>query len=106
MRAFTAGVLTGAALTAAAVLAAPAKSAPIGDAVIAYTAVFGSSLCAALDAHPTFDMVTHIADVIVSDGLTLEQAGQVVFLATTEICPRHRALILDYANDIVGGKPV
>lgn len=83
---------------AAALIAAPAVSAQPGDAVIAYTAVFGGSLCAALDAHPTFDMITSIGQVIVDDGLTWEQAGEVVYLATTEICPRHRNLINEYAQ--------
>lgn len=95
------------AAVAAALIAAPAASAePIGDLVIAYAATFGGSLCAALDTQPTHAMITNIGQAIVDDGLTWEQAGQVVYLATTEICPRHRSLVLDYAGTYLQGTPI
>ena len=97
IRAYTLGVLTGSFLTAGVVLlATPAKAEPIGDAVVAYAAVFGDALCAALDYRPTTDTISHIGEVIVGDGLSWEQAGQVVWLSVSEICPRHTALMNSY----------
>lgn len=93
IRSFAAGVLVGSAVTAAAVLAAPAKAEPVGDAVIAYVAVFGEAMCAALDMDPTPDEVLHIGDVVMADGLSARQAGQAVWLAVSELCPRHATLI-------------
>ena len=93
IRSFAAGVMVGAAVTAAAVLAAPAKAEPVGDAVIAYVAIFGDAMCAALDMDPTPDEVLHIGDVVVADGLSARQAGQALWLAVSELCPRHSSLI-------------
>ena len=92
IRSFAAGVMVGAAVTAAAVLAAPAK-ADIGDAVVAYVAIFGDAMCAALDINPTSDTVLSMGEVIVADGLSARQAGQALWLAVSELCPRHSSLI-------------
>lgn len=96
-RAYALGIITGSFITAAALVAAPAKSEPVGDAVIAYVATFGGSLCAALNEQPTFDMLTNAFQVIVADGLSWRQAAQVVILSVQEICPQHQSLLSRYA---------
>lgn len=97
MKGFAAGIVAGALLSLA-VGHAKAQPGEPGDAVVAYTSVFGGILCDAMDADPVFATVDAIGSMIVQDGLSWRQAGQVVVLTVTEICPRHLSLITAYAQ--------
>lgn len=93
------GLITGSFVTAGAVLlASPAKADP-DNASIAYASVYGGIVCQVLDEYPTESGIFGVGQAIVEDGLSYEQAGYVVALSVGEICPRHTALIAQFARD-------
>lgn len=75
------------------ILSAPKAKADVDDAAYAYAAVFGDAVCETLDDFPSFDGITGIARAIVKDGLSAFQAGEVIQVSVTEICPRHQGLL-------------
>ena len=99
IKGFSLGLLTGSFFTAGAVLlAGPAKADP-DNASIAYASVYGAIVCQVLDEYPSESGIFGVGQAIVEDGLTYEQAGYVVALSVGEICPRHTALISQFARD-------
>ena len=97
VRAFSLGIITGGFITAATILAVPAK-ADTGDAVYAYTATFGAIVCQTLDAYPTISGVIGVGEAIAADGLSMHQAGEVLMMSATEICPRHLGLLQRFVD--------
>jgi hypothetical protein len=97
VRAFSLGIVCGGFITAATIAAVPAK-ADTDNAVYAYTATFGAIVCQTLDTYPTFSGVIGIGEAIAADGLSMHQAGQVMLMSATEICPRHLGLLRRYAD--------
>lgn len=80
------------------VFAASAKADPDG-ASLAYAAEYGGAVCSVLeDGHDTFAGITGIANAIHEQGLTYRQAGEVISLSVTELCPEYTPLILRYAR--------
>ena len=73
-----------------------------GRTVTAYAATFGSAVCETLDSYASFGGIYGIADAITEDGLTYYQAGQVIAVSVTEICPRHTALVKSFAASSAG----
>ena len=94
VRAFALGVVSGAFLTAAIVAAAPAKA---DSTTLAYTAVMGEIVCTTLSEFPAFTGITGIGQAIVADGLTLDQAGEVMWMSVANLCPEHTSLLMRYA---------
>jgi hypothetical protein len=98
VRAYALGIITGGFLTAATLtIAAPVK-ADVDRVVVAYAAQFGGAVCTTLDEYPTIDGVYGIGLSIMEDGLTAYQAGQVIGLSVLEVCPRHIALMQNFAS--------
>ena len=97
LTAFSCGVAAGGLLAAAVLFAVPAKADP-DNAAIAYTAAFGGAVCDTLDDYPTFNGILGIGKAIIEDGLTAEQAGGVIALSITDICPRHTGLLVRFIN--------
>ena len=93
------------ALAAAVTLAPTAAADEPSTAVVAYAATFGGIVCDVLDDYPTTSGIIGIAQAIQSDGLSSYEAGQVIGLSVSEICPRHTALILRFAN-AYGGRRI
>lgn len=83
------------------VLLSPQAKADSDDdwvAAYAYAATYGSAVCETLDSYPSHAGIYGIADAITDDGLTYYQAGQVIAVSVTEICPRHTALVKSFAT--------
>ena len=94
VRAFALGIVSGAFFTAGIVAATPAKA----DATtIAYTSSMGEAVCTTLSEYPSYSGITGIGQAIVQDGLTLDQAGEVIWMSVTNLCPEHGALLMRYA---------
>ena len=83
-------------------LSTPSAKADPDSMVYAYAATFGSAVCETLDSYPSFGGIYGIADAITDDGLTYYQAGQVIAVSVTEICPRHTALVKSFAASSAG----
>lgn len=83
-------------------LSTPSAKADPDSMVYAYAATFGSAVCETLDSYPSFGGIYGIADAITDDGLTYYQAGQVIAVSVTEICPRHTALVKSFAASPAG----
>ena len=94
VRAFALGLMCGAFLTAGIVAATPAKADPT---TLAYAAVMGEIVCTTLAQFPTYSGVTGIGQAITEDGLTLDQAGEVMWMSVANICPEHTSLLMRYA---------
>ena len=94
VRAFALGLVCGAFLTAGIVAATPAKADPT---TLAYTAVMGEIVCSTLSEFPAFSGVTGIGQAIAEDGLTLDQAGEVMWMSVANLCPEHTSLLMRYA---------
>lgn len=77
-------------------LSAPAR-ADTDNVAFAYAATYGGAVCAVLDDYPSFDGIIGIGQSIHGDGLSYAQAGEVIFLAAQEICPRHLPLVTRFA---------
>lgn len=76
------------------ILSAPKAKASPDNVAYAYAATFGTAVCATLDKYPTsMNAIVGIGQSIVDDGLTVDQAGQVIVISVREICPRHQPLI-------------
>ena len=98
VRAYALGIISGSFLTAATLtFAAPAK-ADVDRVVVAYAAQYAGAVCRTLDEYPTVDGVYGIGLSIMDDGLTAYQAGQVIGLSVLEVCPRHIALMQNFAS--------
>ena len=92
-------IVPAAALALAAVITAPTASADEpSTTVVAYAATFGGVVCDVLDDYPTTAGILGIAQAIQSDGLSSYEAGQVIGLSVSEICPRHMGLVLRFAD--------
>lgn len=83
-------------------LSTPQAKADPDSMVYAYAATFGSAVCETLDSYPSFGGIYGIADSIAEDGLSFYQAGQVIGLSVSEICPRHLALVRSFAASSAG----
>ena len=94
MRAFALGLVCGAFLTAGIVAATPAKADPT---TLAYIAVMGEIVCTTLSEFPTYSGITGIGQAIAADGLTLDQAGEVMWMSVANLCPEHTSLLMRYA---------
>lgn len=70
-----------------------AKADPISPEVVSYTAHYGGAVCEVLSEHPSNSGILGVMLAIEDDGLTPMQAGQVIALSVSEICPRHIPLI-------------
>jgi hypothetical protein len=96
VRGFALGMITGSFLTAGLITAIPAKA---DDALAySYAARYGGAICLTLDEHPTTTGILGIGAAITEDGLTAYEAGQAIFYAVDDICPRHMGLLRDFAN--------
>lgn len=99
IKSFSLGIITGSFLTAGLIhLAAPAKAEP-DSAVIAFAALYGDIICDTLDTYPSFSGILGIGDAISTEGLTPYQAGQVLYLAALNTCPRHLDLMHRFAGN-------
>ncbi len=78
------------------ILATPAK-ADTDPVVVAYAAHYGGAVCSVLDEFPSENGILGIGLPIMEDGLTGYQAGQVIYLSVSDICPRHMRLIMGFA---------
>jgi hypothetical protein len=78
------------------ILATPAK-ADVDNVVFAYSAHYGGAVCSVLDEFPSENGILGIGASIMEDGLTGYQAGQVIYLSVSDICPRHMGLIRAFA---------
>lgn len=83
-------------LAALGITVAPAARAQPDPVVIAYAAHFGGIVCQVLDEHDTTAGMLGIGQAIMEDGLSAYQAGQVLALSVTEICPRHTGLLREF----------
>ncbi len=84
------------------VFAASAR-ADIDPDVRAYAYEYGPAVCSTLDAgHATFDGLIGIGQAIVEQGLTAEQAGQVIGYSVTKLCPRHSDLVAAFVRRYSG----
>ena len=72
--------------------AATAKADPDNTA-IAWAAEYGPAVCQNLDDHDSVAGMYGTGRGIMDQGLTAEQAGQVIFFSVNEICPRHFDLL-------------
>lgn len=97
VKAFSLGIITGSFLTAALITAIPAK-ADIDPVAYAYAAHYGGAVCTTLDDYPSESGILGIGEAIIEDGLTAFQAGEVMYYAVADICPRHLGLIMHWAR--------
>jgi hypothetical protein len=81
-------------LTAGIVAAIPAKA---DSTTLAYTSVMGEIVCSTLTEFPAFSGITGIGKAITEDGLTLDQAGEVMWMSVANLCPEHTSLLMRYA---------
>lgn len=78
--------------------AASAKADPDSD-VYAYSAEYGGAVCSVLDDYPSVGGMLGVGQAIVEHGhLTEYQAGEVIALSVTEICPRHMGLLARFVR--------
>jgi hypothetical protein len=78
------------------ILATPAK-ADTDPVVVAYSAHYGGAVCSVLDEFPSENGILGIGKSIIEDGLTGYQAGQVLYLSVSDVCPRHMELLRAFA---------
>lgn len=68
------------------------------DPDVNYAVVSAPAVCGVLDDYPTFSGIEGVlAGVMRDSGFTAYQAGQVVYLAVEETCPRHLPLLDRFA---------
>jgi hypothetical protein len=84
----------------AVILAHPAK-ADTDPVVVAYSAHYGGAVCSVLDEYPSENGILGIGASIIEDGLSAYQAGQVIYLSVSDICPRHMGLLRAFAYPAV-----
>lgn len=97
IKAFLLGSITGTLITATAIyLAAPAKAEPDG-ASVAVAALYGDIICDTLDSYPSMSGIIGIGQALNSEGLTYYQAGQAIYIAVDNSCPRHLPLLHQFA---------
>jgi hypothetical protein len=82
-------------------LAAPHAKADTDPVVVAYSAHYGGAVCSVLDEFPSENGILGIGKSIMDDGLTGYQAGQVLYLSVSDICPRHMGLLRAFAYPAV-----
>ena len=63
----------------------------------AYADRYGIAVCETLSDYPTFSGLVGIAEAIEKDGLTGYQAGEVVGLSVSNLCPRFEGLLERFA---------
>ena len=98
VRAYALGIISGSFLTAATLTFTFPVKADVDRVVVAYAAQYAGAVCTTLDEYPTIDGVYGIGLSIMEDGLTAYQAGQVIGLSVLEVCPRHIALMQNFAS--------
>ena len=85
--------------------AASAHADPDG-ASVAFAAEYGPAVCQTLDDHDSIPGMLGVGLAIVDEGLSEEQAGEVIALSVREICPRHldllKAFIAYYSGNATG----
>ncbi len=104
MRAYGLGIITGGFITAAVISLAPAAEAEVTDPmVVDYARQYGSGVvCATIDS--TIDKYSAdavflgIGQVIIEDGLTAYQAGQVLYMSVDAYCPLHMGALMQFAE--------
>ena len=74
-------------------LSTPQAKADVDNTAYAFAATYGDAVCSTLDSFPTFDGILGIGQAIVKDGLTTYQAGEVIELSISGVCPRHSGLM-------------
>jgi hypothetical protein len=89
------------ALGVIAVLAAAPAKADTDPVVVAYSAHYGGAVCSVLDEFPSENGILGIGKSIIEDGLTGYQAGQVLYLSVSDVCPRHMGLLRAFAYPAV-----
>jgi hypothetical protein len=82
-------------------LAVPHAKADVDNVVVAYSAHYGGAVCSVLDEFPSENGILGIGKSIIEDGLTGYQAGQVIYLSVSDICPRHMGLLRAFAYPAV-----
>ena len=82
-------------------LAVPHAKADVDNVVVAYSAHYGGAVCSVLDEFPSENGILGIGKSIMDDGLTGYQAGQVIYLSVSDICPRHMGLLRAFAYPAV-----
>lgn len=95
VRSFALGIVCGAFLTAGIVAAAPAHADPTS---MAYAASMGEPVCNTLSDYPSYGGITGIGKAITEDGLTLDQASEVIVMSVINLCPQHMPLLRRYAD--------
>jgi hypothetical protein len=78
-------------------LAVPHAKADVDNVVVAYSAHYGGAVCSVLDEFPSENGILGIGKSIIEDGLTGYQAGQVLYLSVSDVCPRHMGLLRAFA---------
>ena len=79
------------------VYAASAK-ADVDGAALAYAERYGGAVCSTLAEYPSISGVLGIVEAIEKDGLSPYQAGEVVGLSVTNLCPQYDGLIRAFAS--------
>lgn len=77
--------------------AATAK-ADVDGAALAYAERYGGAVCSTLAEYPSISGVLGIVEAIEKDGLSPYQAGEVVGLSVTNLCPQYDGLIRAFAS--------
>jgi len=90
-------------ITAIGVIAAPVARAEPSTRALEYAALFGDVVCDVLDDHATISGLIGIGEAITDDGLSYHEAGEVLAISVTEICPRHYLLLKRFVR-LYGGE--
>lgn len=101
VRAFIAGILTGAAIaTGTIIVAAPARA---DDGARAWAAEYGPTVCDQLANRPTLAGLMAELEDVSSAGYTAEQSGQLVAESVLLVCPRYTPLLRQFVA-VFGGR--
>lgn len=73
-------------------------------AVVAYVAHYGGVACNVLDEFPSIPGMLGVMHGVETAGFSPREAGEVVGMSITEICPRHVRLMERFV-DMYGGGP-
>ena len=90
---FAAGIVTGALIVAGTIVAAPSKADVFDDAQ-----VYAVGICGALNDSPTVATVVGIGLVLMEEGYTGEQAGEIMAIAVVSRCPEHEPVLYRFAQ--------
>lgn len=81
-------------------LSAPHAKADPSSVSVAYAAQYGGAVCDVLDmpAHHTHAGLLGVLDALSDEGLTRDQAAEVVVLSVLDICPRNMPLLKSFID--------